>query len=63
MKFIAYLLTAVSLTGCTYQGWVRYPCQEVKNWETEQCQHPTCDVYGTCPEDLLPEVFENAPQK
>jgi hypothetical protein len=57
-KIILCLLAAFTTTGCSqYQGWVRYPCQEVDNWENPECQHPRCDVTGTCPEDLLPEVF------
>ena len=57
-KIILCLIAVFSTTGCSqYQGWVRYPCQEVDNWVNPECQHPRCDVTGTCPEDLLPEVF------
>ena len=56
MKFIACLLIALSLTGCSYQGWVRYPCQEYKNWEKPECNPPRCEALGQCTKDLLPEV-------
>lgn len=55
MKLTLALIIALGLSGCGYQGWVRYECQEVENWTLEECQHPRCDVVGTCPEDLLPE--------
>jgi len=60
-RLLALLLIVPLLSSCGYQGWVRYPCQEVANWENQECKHPDCDVTGTCPEDLLPEVFENEP--
>lgn len=31
----------------------RYPCQDPKNWDTEQCQKPLCDVTRTCPEHIF----------
>ena len=56
MKFIACLLIALSLTGCGYQGWVRYPCQEYENWQKPECKPPQCEAIGQCTKDLLPEV-------
>ena len=56
MKFIACLLIALSLTGCGYQGWVRYPCQQYENWQKAECQPPQCEAIGQCTKDLLPEV-------
>jgi hypothetical protein len=44
------------LSGCGYQGWVRYPCQEYENWENAECQPPQCEAIGQCTKDLLPEV-------
>ena len=38
MKFILCFLLALSLTGCGYQGWVRYPCQEFENWQNAECR-------------------------
>jgi hypothetical protein len=57
-KFIASFLLAITLSGCGYQGWVRYPCQEFENWEKPECNPPQCEVTGTCSADLLPEVFD-----
>ena len=56
MKFIACLLIALNLTGCGYQGWVRYPCQQYENWQKPECQPPQCEAIGQCTKDLLPEV-------
>jgi predicted small lipoprotein YifL len=56
MKSIVCLLIALSLTGCGYQGWVRYPCQEYENWQKAECQPPQCEALGQCTKDLLPEV-------
>ena len=56
MKFIVSCLIALSLSGCGYQGWVRYPCQEYENWANEECKPPRCEALGQCTKDLLPEV-------
>jgi hypothetical protein len=55
---IAALLLFISafVTGCGYQGWVRYPCQEYENWQKAECQPPQCEAVGQCTKDLLPEV-------
>lgn len=55
---ISIVLSASVLTSCSYQGWVRYPCQEFENWEKPECNPPQCEVTGTCSADLLPEVFD-----
>ena len=47
------LLTAVTLTGCGYDGFYRYPCQDPKNWETAECKPPICTASQTCPVDLV----------
>lgn len=47
---------AMLLSGCSYQGWVRYPCQEYKNWENAECKPPQCEAIGQCTKDLLPEI-------
>ena len=31
----------------------RYPCHDPKNWDSEQCQKPACDVTRTCPEHVF----------
>jgi predicted small lipoprotein YifL len=68
MKKIGYalaaLLLASSLTGCGYSGFFRYPCQDPKNWELEDCKPPICTATQTCPVDLVkttqPEGTPNA---
>ena len=47
------VILALSLAGCGYQGWVRYPCQLHENWEKPECIKPQCEVTGTCTEDLI----------
>ncbi len=56
MKFIAFFLIAASLSGCGYQGYTRYPCQEFVNWEKAECNPPQCEALGQCTKDLLPDV-------
>jgi hypothetical protein len=41
------------LSGCGYDGWVRYPCQVYENWEKPECTTPQCEVTGTCTKDLI----------
>ena len=57
MKTIKYvlaaLLLAISLTSCGYSGFFRYPCQDPKNWELEDCKPPICTATQTCPVDLV----------
>jgi hypothetical protein len=50
---IGALLLVVSLSGCGYDGWVRYECQEYKNWTKPQCVEPECKATGTCTKDLV----------
>jgi predicted small lipoprotein YifL len=57
-KFTASLLIVASLnllTGCGYQGWMRYPCQEFENWEKPECNPPRCLAVGQCTKDLIPD--------
>jgi predicted small lipoprotein YifL len=57
MKKIGYILAALllasSLTSCGYSGFFRYPCQDPKNWELEDCKPPICTATQTCPVDLV----------
>lgn len=55
-RFKKLLLTsavALTLTGCGYDGFYRYPCQDPANWEASECKPPVCTVNGACPEDLV----------
>jgi hypothetical protein len=31
----------------------RYPCQNPKNWGSEMCQKPQCEVTRTCPDQIF----------
>lgn len=31
----------------------RYQCQDPKNWNSEQCKPPICDVTRSCPEHVF----------
>jgi hypothetical protein len=49
---IAVLAIPVVLAaGCEQK--FRYPCQDPKNWETEQCKKPLCEVNRDCPEYIF----------
>jgi hypothetical protein len=37
--------------GCEQK--FRYPCQDPKNWESEQCKKPLCEVNRDCPEYIF----------
>jgi len=50
---IGAMLGTLLLSGCGYQGWVRYECQEFENWQKPECTKPQCEVTGTCTEDLI----------
>jgi len=54
---LAVALTAL-LSGCTYDGSYRYPCQDPANWESAECKPPICDVNNTCPKDLNSNITE-----
>ncbi len=56
---IGGILLTLLLSGCGYQGWVRYPCQEYENWQKPECNPPQCEAIGQCTKDLLPEVETN----
>lgn len=39
------------MTGC--EDRYRYPCQDPKNWNSEECKPPICTAAGNCPEMLV----------
>jgi hypothetical protein len=45
--------TTLSLSGCGWSGYYRYPCQDPKNWNAEECKPPICTADGWCTPDLL----------
>ena len=38
------------LTGCNER--YRYPCQDPKNWNNQECKRPDCAINGVCPDQL-----------
>jgi len=57
-KMLMSLVLALGLSGCGYDGFYRYPCQDPKNWQSEECQPPMCEADGTCVTDVLPPDIE-----
>ena len=47
------VVIALLCAGCGFDGGYRYPCQNPDNWQTDDCQSPRCDVWGTCPDQLV----------
>ena len=54
---IGVIVGTMLLSGCGYQGWVRYPCQEFENWDKPECKPPQCESLGLCTKDLYEEGF------
>lgn len=50
------LVGILLLSGCGYDGFFRYPCQDPTNWEKTECKPPVCTVNGACPEDLVGSI-------
>jgi hypothetical protein len=44
-------MVCIMLTGCLEDRF-RYPCQDPKNWELDECKPPVCTATGTCPDQL-----------
>lgn len=55
LKIISAALLGLVLTGCSYDGSYRYPCQDPVNWENAECKPPVCMTTGTCTKDLIGE--------
>jgi len=47
---VGMLLAFASLAAC--QERYRYPCQDPKNWEKEECKRPLCAATQSCPDQL-----------
>jgi hypothetical protein len=61
VKLFVISLLFVSVSSCSANPYnfdevYRYPCQDPKNWETEDCQSPHCDVWGGCPDQILKDT-------
>jgi predicted small lipoprotein YifL len=46
-------LLILPLSGCGYQGFYRYPCQNPDNWKNAECNPPICEASGTCTKDMI----------
>ena len=46
------LILPLSLAFCGHDQF-RYPCQDPKNWDKDECKYPICDVTRTCPEQIF----------
>jgi hypothetical protein len=48
-----FLMMVGLLTGCSYDGNYRYPCQDPANWDNPDCVPPVCEASETCTKDLI----------
>jgi hypothetical protein len=46
------------LSGCGYDGYYRYPCQDPAKMEAVECQPPLCRYNDQCSQDLIGELNE-----
>ena len=53
MTLAVLCIPIVIAAGCKER--YRYPCQDPKNWETEQCKKPLCEVHRQCPDLIFKE--------
>ena len=44
-------LCLLLLSGC--EDRFRYTCQDPKNWDSQECKKPYCEVSQTCPEHVF----------
>ena len=49
-SIMSMLCMCLALSAC--EDRFRYPCQDPKNWEAEECKPPICTATGTCPSDV-----------
>jgi hypothetical protein len=55
MKIVC-LMALFLLSAC--EDRFRYPCQDPKNWEIDECKPPICSATETCPEQLTKPAQE-----
>jgi hypothetical protein len=51
-------LTIGFLSGCGYDGYYRYPCQNPANFELSECKPPMCNYNDQCSVDLIGGINE-----
>ena len=49
-NIMSMLCMCLALSAC--EDRFRYPCQDPKNWEKDDCKAPICTATGTCPSDV-----------
>jgi len=54
---LAVIILTLMLSGCSFDGKFRYPCQDPANWEKDECKPPICTVNGACPDDLVGDLI------
>jgi len=47
------------LSGCGYDGYYRYPCQNPANFEQPECKPPMCNYNDQCSVDLIGGINES----
>jgi len=51
-------LTIGFLSGCGYDGYYRYPCQNPINFDDPECKPPLCLYNDQCSVDLIGGIDE-----
>lgn len=59
-RLVRYVVAGITAMVCMFvfaslaacQDRYRYPCQDPKNWEREECKRPLCAATQTCPDQL-----------
>jgi hypothetical protein len=55
-KLVKWLLVVlfipIGMAMCSGDRF-RYPCQDPRNWDKDECKLPLCDVTRTCPEHIF----------
>jgi len=57
MRMFLLLFFIPFLAACDQH--YRYTCQDVSNWDKEECKKPRCEVHKTCPEHIFGENFNS----
>jgi hypothetical protein len=60
--FLSCILV-LTMSGCSYNGFYRYECQDPTNWDKVECNVPICETSGTCSKDLVGKTVWDEYQK
>ena len=47
------IITIITILLAACEGHYRYPCQNPKNWERQECHNEVCKASGKCTEQVL----------